>query len=149
MPSALSHVAWEPTLVAPAVDRELERYGRQRLGIPHASVRCFAAAPWLARAVVDMHVEFGLLLQLDQRTADLIGLVVSQEDSCRFCCAAVRATLWFQFDAAHLLRADRAALWIHGHTHDGFDYHVNGTRVVCNPRGCARGGVDFVVEPSV
>jgi predicted phosphodiesterase len=29
----------------------------------------------------------------------------------------------------------RAALWIHGHTHTAFDYEVNGTRVVCNPRG--------------
>lgn len=28
-----------------------------------------------------------------------------------------------------------AALWIHGHTHTGFDYTVDGTRVVCNPRG--------------
>ena len=29
----------------------------------------------------------------------------------------------------------KAALWIHGHTHDSFDYVHNGTRVVCNPRG--------------
>jgi len=28
-----------------------------------------------------------------------------------------------------------AALWIHGHTHNSFDYSVKGTRVVCNPRG--------------
>jgi hypothetical protein len=27
------------------------------------------------------------------------------------------------------------AVWIHGHTHESFDYVVNGTRVVCNPRG--------------
>lgn len=27
------------------------------------------------------------------------------------------------------------ALWIHGHTHTAFDYTVDGTRVVCNPRG--------------
>jgi predicted phosphodiesterase len=26
-------------------------------------------------------------------------------------------------------------LWIHGHTHDDFDYVINQTRVVCNPRG--------------
>lgn len=26
-------------------------------------------------------------------------------------------------------------LWIHGHTHDNFDYVENGTRVICNPRG--------------
>jgi len=29
----------------------------------------------------------------------------------------------------------RAGLWIHGHMHDSADYCVNGTRVVCNPRG--------------
>ncbi len=29
----------------------------------------------------------------------------------------------------------KAALWIHGHTHDSFDYQVDGTRVVCNPKG--------------
>lgn len=28
-----------------------------------------------------------------------------------------------------------AALWIHGHTHDCFDYSSSGTRVLCNPRG--------------
>ena len=27
------------------------------------------------------------------------------------------------------------SLWIHGHTHESFDYRVKGTRVVCNPRG--------------
>ncbi|TFW72350.1 metallophosphoesterase [Methylotenera oryzisoli] len=26
-------------------------------------------------------------------------------------------------------------LWIHGHTHDSFDYIAKGTRVICNPRG--------------
>ena len=37
----------------------------------------------------------------------------------------------------------QAALWIHGHTHDSFDYTVNGTRVVCNPRGyCPEGVVE-------
>lgn len=28
-----------------------------------------------------------------------------------------------------------AALWVHGHCHDSFDYAVNGTRVIANPRG--------------
>ena len=47
----------------------------------------------------------------------------------------------FVSDAQQLLGAERAQLWIHGHTHDSFDYAVNGTRVVCNPRGYAKGGV--------
>lgn len=29
----------------------------------------------------------------------------------------------------------KPALWIHGHTHDSFDYVDHGTRVVCNPKG--------------
>jgi predicted phosphodiesterase len=29
----------------------------------------------------------------------------------------------------------RASLWIHGHVHDSVDYTLDGTRVVCNPRG--------------
>jgi len=30
---------------------------------------------------------------------------------------------------------DEVDLWLHGHTHNNFDYNVNGTRVVCNPMG--------------
>lgn len=60
----------------------------------------------------------------------------------------------FVSDADHLAGAERVQLWIHGHTHDSFDYVLNGTRVVCNPRGYARAGVnenarfdpDFVVD---
>lgn len=26
-------------------------------------------------------------------------------------------------------------LWVHGHTHDEFDYEISTTRIVCNPRG--------------
>jgi Icc-related predicted phosphoesterase len=45
-----------------------------------------------------------------------------------------------------------AVLWIHGHTHDSFDYTVRGTRVVANPRGYCRkirsddGGTAIVCE---
>lgn len=47
----------------------------------------------------------------------------------------------FVSDAEHLIDGRRACLWIHGHTHDSFDYIVNGTRVVCNPRGYAKDGM--------
>ncbi len=60
----------------------------------------------------------------------------------------------FVSNVEHLIEGRRARLWIHGHTHDSFDYLLNGTRVVCNPRGYARNGVNenalfdanFVVE---
>ena len=48
------------------------------------------------RAVIDLHPEYGLLMHLDQTLADLVVLVVSQENSCRFCYAAVRGLLWAQ-----------------------------------------------------
>ena len=34
-----------------------------------------------------------------------------------------------------LIKLSEASLWIHGHTHDSFDYILHKTRVVCNPRG--------------
>ena len=37
----------------------------------------------------------------------------------------------------NLMEGDRAALWIHGHMHESYDYEIYGTRVVCNPRGYA------------
>ena len=60
----------------------------------------------------------------------------------------------FISNAEHLVDGSRASLWVHGHTHDSFDYRLNGTRVVCNPRGYAKDGVnenarfdpDFIAE---
>lgn len=37
-------------------------------------------------------------------------------------------------DLEHMM-TDNVKLWIHGHTHNAFDYNINGTRVVCNPIG--------------
>ncbi|KAB2894183.1 MAG: metallophosphoesterase, partial [Burkholderiaceae bacterium] len=48
----------------------------------------------------------------------------------------------FVSHAEHLLDSRRVQLWIHGHTHDSFDYRLHGTRVVCNPRGYAKDGVN-------
>ncbi|OGT19600.1 MAG: hypothetical protein A2V90_03340 [Gammaproteobacteria bacterium RBG_16_57_12] len=58
----------------------------------------------------------------------------------------------FASNLEDLMGGDRVALWIHGHTHDSFDYQVYGTHVVCNPRGYAPYDLtldfrpDFVVE---
>lgn len=32
----------------------------------------------------------------------------------------------------------KADLWIHGHTHDNFDYKIGKARVICNPKGYER-----------
>lgn len=48
----------------------------------------------------------------------------------------------FVSDLEPLMGRERVVLWVHGHTHDSFDYTVRGTRVICNPRGYARDGVN-------
>ncbi len=45
----------------------------------------------------------------------------------------------------------QSAFWIHGHTHNSFDYVVNGTRVIVNPAGYRQGfktttGIDWDFE---
>ncbi len=96
MANALEHVAWESCLIEPHRDRALEAYARRKQGVPNPTIAYFASVPWLARALVDLHPEYGLLMRLDHAVADLVALVVSQENSCRFCYAAVRAMLWAQ-----------------------------------------------------
>jgi len=96
MPSALEHVAWETCLIDPQPDRALEAYARRKTGIPVRSIRYFTPVPWLARALIDLHPEYGLLMYLDQNLADLLTLIVSQENSCRFCYGVQRMLLWGQ-----------------------------------------------------
>ncbi|MDP1572820.1 MAG: metallophosphoesterase [Pseudomonadota bacterium] len=35
----------------------------------------------------------------------------------------------------NMMDREKVGLWVHGHTHVAVDYLINGTRVVCNPRG--------------
>ena len=44
----------------------------------------------------------------------------------------------FVSDLTRLL--GKSALWFHGHTHDSFDFSVNGTRVLANPMGYRTSG---------
>jgi predicted phosphodiesterase len=52
----------------------------------------------------------------------------------------------FASDLDHLVRAP-VSLWVHGHTHESLDYVVNGTRVVCNPRGYLPGEPNSLFDP--
>ena len=48
----------------------------------------------------------------------------------------------FVSDLERLIVSGQPQLWIHGHVHDSYDYQVKGTRVVCNPRGYSKEGVN-------
>lgn len=43
----------------------------------------------------------------------------------------------FASNLESMIDTGRPALWIHGHTHDAFDYEIYDTRIICNPRGYA------------
>jgi len=53
----------------------------------------------------------------------------------------------FASNLENLMEGDRAALWVHGHMHDTFDYDIHGTRVVCNPRGYAPNALTLGFRP--
>ena len=41
---------------------------------------------------------------------------------------------YFVSNMEDIIVAKRPSMWIHGHTHDPFDYMLHDTRVVCNPQ---------------
>jgi len=96
VPSAIETVEWESCLFERHSDRALESYARRKGGLPNPTIGYFVPVPWLARAMVDLHPSYGLLIHLDPEVAELVSLAVSQENSCRFCFAVVRALLWAQ-----------------------------------------------------
>ena len=94
MAHALENVTWEECLLEPRRDRALEAFVREKQGVPNPTIAYFASVPWVARAFVELHPEYGLLQRLDPEVADLVSLIVSQENSCRFCYSAFRSLLW-------------------------------------------------------
>jgi AhpD family alkylhydroperoxidase len=93
MASPLLDVSWDQCLLEPAPDRQAEAALRRETGSAPGWIRYFLSCPWLPRAAIRLGIDNKLLLDLDFRTVDLIGLVVSQENSCRYCYAVTRMAL--------------------------------------------------------
>jgi len=91
----LTDVEWESCTLEPHVDPELERWVRRMLGITPPPTRYFSRCPWIMRAFVRFDESLLPLQHIDLQTARFIALVVSQDNSCRFCYAANRSVLKF------------------------------------------------------
>jgi alkylhydroperoxidase family enzyme len=91
--TALTDIEWEAPFLEPTQDRELERYVRQRLGMVPTLATYFYSCPWIVRSIVAFDSSQLRLTHVDDELARLIGLVVSQDNSCRYCYAASRALL--------------------------------------------------------
>jgi len=117
----------------------------QRLFAPADSAALFDAhAAWLDRRLSEPHA--GPTVVVTHHAPSPRSIHPRFADSPLNAC--------FVSDAERLIDGGRVRLWIHGHIHDSFDYVLNGTRVVCNPRGYAKNGVNenakfdanFIVE---
>ncbi|UCE85694.1 MAG: carboxymuconolactone decarboxylase family protein [Deltaproteobacteria bacterium] len=86
-------IEWEACLIEPRRDPELERQLRKQVGRLPGSMAYFSPCPWLPRVLAALNgLEFPLV-HIDHHLADLVMLVVSQDNSCRYCYAAQRALL--------------------------------------------------------
>ena len=117
--------------------RFMRDFSRIRIGeapfTPEASAALFArAAAWLERRLAQPHA--GPTVVITHHAPSRKSIHPRFADSPMNAC--------FVSDAERLIDGSRARLWIHGHTHDSFDYVANGTRVLCNPRGYAKDGVN-------
>jgi predicted phosphodiesterase len=120
-----------------AAQRLMRDFSRIRAGeapfTPEASAALFAQhAAWLERKLAQTHG--GATVVITHHAPSRKSIHPRFADSPMNAC--------FVSDAEHLIDVSRVRLWIHGHTHDSFDYSVNGTRVLCNPRGYAKDGVN-------
>ena len=117
--------------------RFMRDFSRIRLGeetfTPEASAALFARhAAWLAGKLAEPHA--GPTVVITHHAPSQRSIHPRFADSLLNAC--------FVSDAEYLIDGSRVRLWIHGHTHDSFDYLVKGTRVLCNPRGYAKNGVN-------
>lgn len=89
----LQAIEWEDCLLEPVRNPQAERYVRRTLRmVPHAA-RFFLDSPWIVRAVVRFDLSQVRLAYVRPDLAELIALVVSQENACRYCYAATRSVL--------------------------------------------------------
>jgi alkylhydroperoxidase family enzyme len=87
----LQDVEWEECLLEPRSDPELEREWRRQIRRPPSALRYLTPCPWVPRAMI--RLDDLELVHLDFRLANLAIMVVSRDNACRYCYAAVRVLL--------------------------------------------------------
>ena len=93
MTSAMHEIPWESPFLEPRHDSEIESYFKREMGTIPPGIEYFSDCPWVARSLVAFNARGGKLAHLELDLAEFIGLVVSQDNSCRYCFAAHRILL--------------------------------------------------------
>lgn len=87
----LDTVEWEACLLEPVRNPETERFLRKTVGIVPPGARYFLDSPWLCGAVAGLGQMPMLYLSAD--LGEMVALVVSQDNSCRYCYTATRGIM--------------------------------------------------------
>lgn len=90
--SALDAVEWEDCVLEPVRNPESERYLRKTMGVVPPGARYFLNSAWMTRAFTDLGLSVPLR-HLSGELSGMIALIVSQDNSCRYCYAATRSTM--------------------------------------------------------
>lgn len=91
--SAMRDIEWETCLLEPHPWPEFEERYANEVGRPGKMLRFLEGSEWLGDAVIRFSVELDNRVVLDPDIGDETGLVISQDNSCRFCFGAQRALL--------------------------------------------------------
>ena len=91
MAQLLTEIEWSPPLFTPPADPQWNAELKRHFGMASAMLRHVAPLPWLRTTCANWQLY--PITRLPLRLADLIFLVVSQENSCRYCYGVARAHL--------------------------------------------------------
>ena len=106
----IRELEWGSPLLDRQVSPELAAEAR-RGGPVQGAAHFFGAVPWVYLAGARMNQRVLARVVLDHDLADLVGLVVSRDNSCRYCFAAQRALLrTVGFDEARILELEETLL---------------------------------------
>jgi AhpD family alkylhydroperoxidase len=90
---SMQEVEWGEPLLPRVRDPELEAIARKGGRVQYGTAAYFTSVPWVYLALVRLNQRLLQRIALDDDLADLAGLVVSQDNSCRYCYAVQRALL--------------------------------------------------------
>ena len=89
----MSEIEWEPCLLSQRPAPDLERRFSRETGRPGKMMRYFEGSRWIGDVIVRVSVQLMTFVHVDPELADQAGLVVAQDNSCRFCFGAQRTFL--------------------------------------------------------
>lgn len=89
----MSEIEWEPCLLSQRPAPELERRFSRETGRPGKMMRYFEGSKWIGDAIVRVSVQLMTFVHVDPDLVDQAGLVVAQDNSCRFCFGVQRTFL--------------------------------------------------------